>query len=321
MWFGWLNVIGPAQGQRALIETGPPSSPSSGSLSEGPNVETDSLSGVTEPVSGRVSIVIPTRNSAATLPALLRSARDQDHTDVEVLVVDNASQDDTVLIAERVADVVAEAGPERSAQRNYGAELASGEFLLFLDADMVVEREVVSACVATVRATGAAAVVIPERTVGSGFLARVRALERSCYVGDDTVEAARFFTASAFHSQGGYDLAFTGVEDWDLPARMRAAGLTQSRIDVAFIDHDESGTKLVGHLRKKFYYAKTAGPYVRRHGRLAARQAVVLRPAFRRHRDRLLETPGLSVALLGLKIAEAGVAAAGLATGMFTRDR
>ena len=112
------------------------------------------------------------------------------------------------------------------------------------------------------------------------------------HVGDDTVEAARFFTREAYVRFGGYDESLTGVEDWDLPARMKSQGETIARIDGAGdIDHDERDVRLTAHLKKKFYDAQTALPYLRRHRALAGRQAILLRPAYMRHRRRLAQTP------------------------------
>ena len=53
----------------------------------------------------------------------------------EVIVVDGGSQDRTLEIAEQHADKLIRSGPGRSTQMNAGAELASGEILLFLHAD------------------------------------------------------------------------------------------------------------------------------------------------------------------------------------------
>lgn len=272
-------------------------------------------------IEGRVSIVIPTKNSASTLPALLESVRRQDGADVESVVVDNHSTDGTLQIARELADVVVTAGPERSAQRNRGVDECSGEFVLIVDSDMILTPDVAKACVRRQRETGAAAVIVPERTIGESWLARVRALERSCYVGDDTVEAARFFSREAYLRYGGYDSALTGVEDWDLPARMRREGESIARVEEAFIDHDEGDLRLGAHLGKKFYYAQTALPYLRRHGGLASRQAILLRPAFARHRRRLARTPALSSAMIGLKLLESMAGAAGLAVGLLRLRR
>src|ERR1700733_4303935 len=86
-----------------------------------------------------VSVVVTTRNSGQTLEACLRSIRRQAYEPTELVVVDNHSTDGTVEIARRYADHVATIGPERSAQRNHGATLASGALLLFIDADMVLD--------------------------------------------------------------------------------------------------------------------------------------------------------------------------------------
>ncbi len=171
------------------------------------------------PGSGADVVVVPTRNSARTLEACLASIRAQTYPSIELVVVDNGSTDGTKEIARPLADIVLDAGPERSAQRNRGAAATRGRYLLIVDSDMALDSGVVQACVAVAEASAASAVVIPERSVGTGFWAAVKALERSCYVGDETIEAARFFTRKAFERHGGYDESMTGPEDWDLPAR------------------------------------------------------------------------------------------------------
>ena len=262
----------------------------------------------------RVSVIVSTRNSAAHLEALLASVRAQTHPNVELIVVDNDSTDATAQIAARWADVVLAAGPERSAQRNRGVDAATGDFVLVADADMVLEPGVVGDCVAVARGEDATAVVIPEVSVGEGFWAACKALERSCYVGDETIEAARFFRRDAFLRYGGYDETLTGPEDWDLPARMRAAGERVARVDARIV-HDEGRLRLRELLRKKFYYGRTFAPYVRRHPGLAARQATLIRPAFIRHRRRLARRPALAAGMVAMKAAEYAAGGLGLVAG------
>ena len=117
-------------------------------------------------VAPTVSVVVPTKNSALTLGRLLRSVRAQSFPAVELIVVDNHSNDDTISIAARYADRVVDHGPERSAQRNRGVALASGQYVFMVDSDMELTPGTVAACVATARESGAAAIVVPERTVG-----------------------------------------------------------------------------------------------------------------------------------------------------------
>ena len=271
-------------------------------------------------VPGRVSAVVTTRNSVAHLEPLLASVTGQTYPDVELLVVDNSSSDGTAALAERYADRVLVAGPERSAQRNRGVEAASGEYVLILDSDMVLEPGVMAACVEAASGGEVAAVVIPEMSVGEGFWAACKALERSCYVGDDTIEAARFFKRDAFLLHGGYDEELTGPEDWDLPARMRRDAATIGRAEGVAIVHDEGRLRLSELLRKKFYYGKTLDRYMRRHTSLALRQSSFIRPAFVRHRHRLFRRPLHASGMLLMKAAELSAGAAGLIAARLVRE-
>ena len=257
-----------------------------------------------------VSVVVPTRNSARTLAACLESIRTQAHEPLELVVVDNDSSDGSHDLAGRWADVVLRAGPERSAQRNRGASEATGAFLLFVDSDMVLEPDVVAACMEVV-GRGADAVVIPEQSFGDGFWARCKALERSCYVGDDSIEAARFFRRELFEAVGGYDESLAGTEDWDLHQRARQSGARIGRVD-ALIWHDEGRLRLGPLAAKKFHYGRTFGRYLAKHPRLARSQAQPFRQAVVRHRRRLAADPVTAAGMFLMKVSEGVAGGAGL---------
>jgi arabinofuranan 3-O-arabinosyltransferase len=220
-----------------------------------------------------------------------------------LVVVDRGSTDETGAIARDIADVVEVWGPERSAQRNRGASISQGEYLLFVDSDMALSGTVVEDCLATSRSTGAPAVVIPETTVGAGFWARCRGLERSCYTGDDSVEAARFFARDQFFSVRGFDESLTGPEDWDLSRRV-ALGQHLPRT-TSRITHDEGRLRLRTMLSKRRYYAPGYWAYWRKHKMDVLAQAnLVARPAFLRNWRRLGDHPLLAAGLMGLKSCE-----------------
>jgi glycosyltransferase involved in cell wall biosynthesis len=89
------------------------------------------------PDSPLVSVLITVYNGAPYLGEAIESALGQTWPRVEVVVVDDGSDDGSADVA-RAHDVVFERLPERTgigAARNRAAALASGEFLTFLDAD------------------------------------------------------------------------------------------------------------------------------------------------------------------------------------------
>ena len=87
-----------------------------------------------------LSIIIPTYNEEDFLPALLKSLENQTYRDFEVIVADAKSTDQTREIAVAYGCQVVEGGPPAMG-RNHGAAAASGETLLFLDADVILPDE------------------------------------------------------------------------------------------------------------------------------------------------------------------------------------
>jgi len=84
----------------------------------------------------KFSVIIPARNEEGYLAKTLKSIEEQNYSDYEIIVVANACTDSTVKVAEKYADkvfVLDEPGVSKA--RNLGAEWATGDVLLFLDAD------------------------------------------------------------------------------------------------------------------------------------------------------------------------------------------
>jgi len=82
-----------------------------------------------------ISIIIPTLNECDTLPSTLKPLQAFRQTQIEIIVVDGGSSDDTMSIASTLADKILSADKGRAHQMNAGAEKAAGEVLLFLHAD------------------------------------------------------------------------------------------------------------------------------------------------------------------------------------------
>ncbi|MEW8584550.1 MAG: glycosyltransferase family A protein, partial [Candidatus Thiodiazotropha sp.] len=85
-----------------------------------------------------VSVVIPTHNRAHTLPRALDSVLAQSHQPLEIIVVDDGSDDETAELMEDhygCCDYLRQANQGVSSARNLGIEKARGEWIALLDSD------------------------------------------------------------------------------------------------------------------------------------------------------------------------------------------
>lgn len=265
-----------------------------------------------------VSVIITTKNEAEVLEDLLRSLISQSSKSFEIILVDNNSKDGTREIASRYTNRIFNRGPERSAQRNFGAKKALGSFLLFLDADMQLEEDVISQCLEKMEKTKSGAVVIPEISFGSTFWAKVKAYERSFYVGDEKIEAARFYRKDVFYSLGGFDEEITGPEDWEFSDRVRRS-FSISRIK-SHILHNEGSLGFSELMKKKYYYGKKTPVYLQK----AAPQTVFssktlffLRKSFYKKPKQIVAHPVLFCAMIVMLTSELAAGVLGVIAGFF----
>jgi glycosyltransferase involved in cell wall biosynthesis len=183
-----------------------------------------------------ISVVIPTRNRSDLLPRAVTSVLAQEVPSLEIIVVDDASTDDTpdvlAQFGDRVRVVRLDRNVERGAARNIGARQARSDLLAFLDSDdewlpgklsrqlAVAGREVTSV-------TGIN--IIDERgaTLQTGRVAPENAqhwiFRRNRFFGSPS---SLVLPRSVFDEVGGFPQQWSvqGSEDWVFLARIVRAG-------------------------------------------------------------------------------------------------
>jgi hypothetical protein len=115
--------------------------------------------------SALVSVLIPARNEAHNLPVLLEGLLQQDHHQLEILIYDDHSEDDTWAIIQQfehkhpnLKGIRGVSLPQGWLGKNHAchqlARKATGDYLLFLDADVIPQPTLVSSALAHMRKYG-----------------------------------------------------------------------------------------------------------------------------------------------------------------------
>lgn len=200
-------------------------------------------------VHGRVSVIVPCYNGARYLRETIDGVLAQTHPDVELVVADDGSTDDSIAIATSYGDRVRSvtqpnAGP--SAARNLALRHATGEFVALLDADDRFHPTKLARQVARLREhSDAGAVYCGWRLVdGAG-----RALPEHGWPAVEGDLLRRLVLGNLFHpvsvmvrrrlldDVGGFDVRCPVNEDWDLFLRLSLAGARWACVDEALCDY------------------------------------------------------------------------------------
>ncbi|QGP78194.1 trifunctional glycosyltransferase/class I SAM-dependent methyltransferase/polysaccharide deacetylase [Sphingobium sp. CAP-1] len=186
-----------------------------------------------------ISIIIPAYNDATTLGDTLRSVAAQSYRDWEVIIIDDGSRDKTASIARFMVDadprfrLISQDNAGASAARNTGIAAASGDWIIFLDADDRLQSDHLERLCRAARA-------MPDAGVLHGGWRRFRRGALWWKPHPATLPLSPFETAArscpfAIHSAmtrrhhiveaGGFDPALRVCEDWDLWQRIARMGV------------------------------------------------------------------------------------------------
>jgi GT2 family glycosyltransferase len=214
-----------------------------------------------DPPDPEVSVIVPVRNGARSLPPLLRSLAVQTlpRERFEVIVVDNDSSDGTAdVAAAEGATVVREPIANRSRARNRGAAAARTRLYAFTDADCVARPDWLEQLL---RCAGAAPLVAGEVELRVGdppnAIERFEALWRfgqGAWVEEQgwAATANLLVRAEAFEAIAGFDPTWRHIgEDVDFCFRARAAGFGLAYCPGAAVEHE--GEREFRPLLRRFF--------------------------------------------------------------------
>jgi glycosyltransferase involved in cell wall biosynthesis len=222
-----------------------------------------------------VSIIIPVRNGAGTLAACLEALTHQTQPPAEIIVVDDGSVDATVTVAHSFGVIVLSQKPRGpAAARNTGAAHATGDVLLFTDADCAPAPDWVAEMIAPLIDLNVTGVKGAYRTRQTGLVPRFvqqeyqakhdRTAQLAAIDFIDTYSAA--YRTDIFLAHGGFSTAFPtpSVEDHELAARLAAAGHTLVFNPRAVVYHQHDAT-LKDYVKRKLRMGYWKAWLVRQH--------------------------------------------------------
>ena len=199
-----------------------------------------------------ISVILPVRNEARSLPALLWSLVRQDfpETDFEIIVADGRSTDETRDVVERLAAqspvtlrLVDNPGIRSGPGRNAGLHVADGEFILFIDGHChIPSRQLLRDTITLFQQTQADCLCRPQPLVAhpdfpfGASIAAVRASAlghgRDSLIYDltatgfvDPASSGAAYRRSVFAALGEYDECFDACEDVEFNTRVRKSGM------------------------------------------------------------------------------------------------
>ena len=182
-----------------------------------------------------ISVIIPTYNRRALTLRAIGSVLKQTYADLECIVVDDASADDTAQHVRRIADprvryVRLENNGGACAARNAGMQLAKGAYIAFQDSDDVWHPEKLEKQLALIESTGADVVVCAmSRVSGDGTETVFPTGRKAGVLTMETLLQENLCSTQCILGRAevlkavGFDEAMPRLQDWDMILRAAAA--------------------------------------------------------------------------------------------------
>ncbi|PIN89529.1 hypothetical protein COU57_06045 [Candidatus Pacearchaeota archaeon CG10_big_fil_rev_8_21_14_0_10_32_14] len=222
-----------------------------------------------------ISVIIPNYKSNDVLESCLKSISNQtlDKDEFEVFVMDDSAntEDGSYETSKKYGAFWIKGQRERCKNKNLGAELARGDFVYFVDQDMVFTKNVLKEAIQKINKNSL--ITIPEISFGKGFWTKCKIFERSMYIGNHISQLARIYPKEIFLKSGGFDDAVLGIEDMDLFHRVLEQNPKIKVIEIkSQVYHDEGELKFTQIIRRMRFIGASFNEYKKRYPQVVKRQ-------------------------------------------------
>lgn len=220
----------------------------------------------------KITILLSSYNNEECIESCLQSCFDQEYNNLNVVVVDDGSTDNTTKILANFKreknnfGFLALPHGERGVARNKAIELAremNSQYIYILDSDMILERGLIESCIDYLsKNKKVGALVIPEAAYShyKNFYSKVKVFERNIIndsgedIGLNSIEAARLWKLEAFDLSGGISENQISFEETQPTIRYIEKGGIIKRAVFTKVHHNEKFVTLKNILKKKKYY-------------------------------------------------------------------
>jgi len=187
-----------------------------------------------------VSIITVTRNSAKTLEATIQSILNQSYDNIEYIIIDGESHDETLDIInnykKNIKYLISEKDVNLYDAMNKGLQLSSGEIIGIVNSDDWIERNTVELVVDNM-------IKYPESDLFHGNInfindndeiagiGKPKLYKSAKYLGSPFYHATCFVTKRAYDKYGMFDIGFPIMADYDLILRLLNHGINAKYIN------------------------------------------------------------------------------------------
>lgn len=202
-----------------------------------------------------VSVIITNYNYAAYVDDAIQSVLSQTHKNVELIVVDDGSTDNSQEVLQRYtsgATIIYQKNKGVSAARNAGAQRATGEWLVFLDADDKLRPAYIERCLGGVEDSYIIGTGQQNFGLSNDISIPLKEPTFNNFCGINRIHCASMHRTDVWKTIGGFDETICfGYEDWDYWLRAQLAGFSITTISDVLFMYRKHGPSLIDRAIEK----------------------------------------------------------------------